>query len=111
MNTGDGQLTAIHTLNVVVEEGKALSELTKDFVIYPQLLKNVGVSNKDAIMCHEGLLAKIKELETSLNGNGRILVRASGTEQLVRVMVEATTLDICEKIASTLVDYINYISY
>ena len=111
LNTGDGQLTAIHTLNVVAEENKTLSELAKDLVIYPQVLKNVGVSNKDAIMAHEGLLEKIKEIEKELNGNGRILVRASGTEQLVRVMVEAQTIEICEKIASTLVEYINRLSY
>ena len=48
--------------NVVAEENKTLSELAKDLVIYPQVLKNVGVSNKDAIMAHEGLLEKIKEI-------------------------------------------------
>ena len=111
LNTGDGQLTAIRTLNVVANEGKLLKELAKDFVVYPQVLKNVGVSNKDAIMKHEGLLAKIKESEAGLNGNGRILVRASGTEQLVRVMVEAKDLDTCNKIAAVIVDYINNISY
>ena len=111
LNTGDGQLTAIHTLNVLGETGKSLKELASDYVIYPQVLKNVGVSNKEAIIQHVGLKELIAKLEGELNGNGRILVRPSGTEQLVRVMVEAKSLDICEKIADELVKYVNGLSY
>lgn len=111
LNTGDGQLTAIHTLNVLAAERKPLKELVEDFVIYPQVLKNVPVSNKDAVMAHAGLKAMCKELEDSLNGNGRILVRASGTEQLVRVMVEAKTLDICNEISTKLVDFIKKLNW
>lgn len=111
LNTGDGQLTAIHTLNVMAEEKKSLKDLVSDFVIYPQVLKNVGVSNKDAIINHQGLKELIASLEAELKGNGRILVRPSGTEQLVRVMVEASSIDICESISSQLVKYINGLSY
>ena len=111
LNTGDGMLTAIHTLNVIANEKKSLKELLVNIVEYPQVLKNVGVSNKDAVMADEFLKNKIKELEDSLNGNGRILVRPSGTEQLVRVMVEAENLEICENIADTLVDLVNELSY
>lgn len=111
LNTGDGQLTAIHTLNILAEEHQSIEELAKDFYIYPQVLKNVVVSNKEAIMENEGLLALIHDLELSLLGNGRILVRPSGTEQLIRVMVEATSLQICNDICNRVVDYVENLNY
>lgn len=111
LNTGDGELTAIHTLNVICAEKASLKQLNKDFVKYPQVLKNVGVSNKDAVMENKDLKNLIKTLEASLNGDGRILVRPSGTEQLVRVMVEAKNIEICEKISSQLVSFVNGLSY
>lgn len=111
LNTGDGELTAIHTLNVICAEKASLKQLNKDFVKYPQVLKNVGVSNKDAVMENKDLKNLIETLEASLNGDGRILVRPSGTEQLVRVMVEAKNIEICEKISSQLVSFVNGLSY
>lgn len=111
LNTGDGMLTAIHTLNVICEEKASLKELNKDFVKYPQVLKNVGVSNKDAIMENAELKELINSLETDLNGDGRILVRPSGTEQLVRVMVEAKNIETCEQVAAKLVAFVNELSY
>jgi len=111
LNTGDGMLTAIHTINVILAKKKSLHDLVNEFKVYPQVLQNVGVSNKEAIMSHHGLLDLIKKLSDSLNGNGRILVRPSGTEQLVRVMVEAGDIDTCKAIAGELVNYINGISY
>lgn len=111
LNTGDGQLTAIHTLNVICAEKASLKELNSCFVKYPQVLKNVGVSNKDAIMENKDLKDLINELEAGLNGDGRILVRPSGTEQLVRVMVEAKNIEICETIAEKLVSFVNELSY
>lgn len=111
LNTGDGQLTAIHLLNVLAEEKKTIKELSKDLIIFPQTLKNIVVPNKEVIMEHQGLKDFIKEQEKTLNGDGRILVRSSGTEQLIRVMVEATDIKICNEITDKIVAYINYISY
>jgi len=111
LNTGDGMLTAIHTLNVIAQKGKSLKKLLSNYVEYPQVLKNVGVSNKDAVMQDPDLNKKISELEASLKGNGRILVRPSGTEQLVRVMVEAKDIKTCEEIANVLVKLVNELSY
>ena len=111
LNTGDGMLTAIHTLNVMCAENSSLKQLNADFVKYPQVLQNVGVSNKEAIMENQDLKNRIKALEDGLNGDGRILVRPSGTEQLVRVMVEAKSIDICKSIAGELVSFINGLSY
>ena len=111
LNTGDGMLTAIHTLNVICAENASLKQLNADFVKYPQVLQNVGVSNKEAIMENEDLKKRIKDLEDGLNGDGRILVRPSGTEQLVRVMVEAKSIEICKSIAGELVSFINGLSY
>ncbi len=111
LNTGDGMLTAIHTLNVMCAENASLKKLNADFVKYPQVLQNVGVSNKEAIMENKDLKKRIKALEDGLNGDGRILVRPSGTEQLVRVMVEAKSIEICKSIASELVSFINGLSY
>ena len=111
LNTGDGMLTAIHTLNVICAENASLKQLGADFVKYPQVLQNVGVSNKEAIMENADLKNRIKELEDSLNGDGRILVRPSGTEQLVRVMVEAKDIKTCNDIAGQLVAFINELSY
>ena len=111
LNTGDGMLTAIHTLNVIAAENASLKQLNADFVKYPQVLQNVGVSNKEAIMENEDLKSRIKALEASLNGDGRILVRPSGTEQLVRVMVEAKDIVTCKEIAGELVSFINELSY
>lgn len=111
LNTGDGMLTAIHTLNVMCAENASLKQLNADFVKYPQVLQNVGVSNKEAIMENVDLKNRIKVLEDGLNGDGRILVRPSGTEQLVRVMVEAKSIEVCKSIAGELVSFINGLSY
>ena len=107
LNTGDGLLTMIKILNCIAYEKKDVKELLKPLTIYPQLLKNVVVPNKDAILNHVGFNNCIKKLEEELNDNGRILVRASGTEPLIRVMCEAASLEICHKICDELVNYIN----
>ena len=109
LNTGDGVLTMIHTLNVIATEGKDLKELVAKLKIYPQSLKNVMVTNKEAVLSNAGFKAKIKELEDALQGNGRILVRASGTEPKIRVMCEAPTQEECDKITSVLSAYVEEI--
>ena len=109
LNTGDGVLTMIHTLNVMANEQKSLKELVAKLKIYPQSLRNVMVTNKEAVLSNPGFKAKIKELEESLNGNGRILVRASGTEPKIRVMCEAPTQEQCDEITSVLASYVEEI--
>ena len=109
LNTGDGVLTMIHTLNVIATEGKDLKGLVAKLKIYPQSLKNVMVTNKEAVLSNAGFKAKIKELEDALQGNGRILVRASGTEPKIRVMCEAPTQEECDEITSVLSAYVEEI--
>lgn len=96
LNTGDGLLSAIKVMNILVEENKSLDELVKNLHILPQLLKNEVVVNKAAVMESDELKAIICEVQNELGENGRILVRPSGTEQLIRVMVEAETKELCE---------------
>ena len=109
MNTGSGLLTMIKVLDIITEEDKNVSELLKPLIIYPQCLKNVTVINKEAILSHTGFKDLENKLNSSLNGNGRILVRPSGTEPLIRVMVEAESLKLCEDICNQLVEYIEEI--
>lgn len=105
-NTGDGLLTALKLLEVMKHTGKTLKELCEDLFIYPQLLINVEVKDKHAALEDEGLLNEVKNVEETLGNEGRILVRPSGTEPLVRVMVEARTDELCEKYVNQVVDYI-----
>jgi len=107
LNTGDGILSAIKILMMMKETKKSLLELVEGLTIYPQKLRNVAVRNKEYILNHDGLKKLIVKLENEvLKGNGRILLRASGTESLIRVMCEAETNDICENVVNTLVDFI-----
>ena len=107
LNTGDGILTAIKVMTIMHETKKSLKELLEGLTIYPQKLRNVVVRNKDYVLEHNGLKQLIKDLEaTVLKGNGRILLRASGTESLIRVMCEAETYEICEQICNEIVAYI-----
>lgn len=94
--TGDGMLSAVQLANIVVEKGQTLADLASEMPKYPQLLKNIRVEDKNAMMTNEAIVAVIAEVETEMNGKGRVLVRPSGTEPLVRVMVEAETEQLCE---------------
>ncbi|HFR3798003.1 TPA: phosphoglucosamine mutase [Streptococcus suis] len=91
--TGDGQLTAVQLTKVMKETGKTLSELAAEVTIYPQKLVNIRVENsmKDKAMDVPAIAAIIEKMEAEMAGNGRILVRPSGTEPLLRVMAEAPT--------------------
>lgn len=102
-NTGDGQFSALKALEVMKVKQQPLSRLTEAVMIYPQLLQNVAVSDKKQVLEDENLLALIQRLSTELGDSGRILVRASGTENLVRVMVEAETDELCQSIVDTVV--------
>jgi phosphoglucosamine mutase len=87
--TGDGVLTGLHLLAEMKRTGKSLNELTKVMQIFPQLLINVPNVDKTRVDSDEAIQALVAEAEAELAGTGRVLLRASGTEPLVRVMVEA----------------------
>ena len=95
--TGDGLLSGIQLLHVLKQTGKKLSELASEVTTYPQKLENIRVTNKHTAMNDEEIKAVIKEVEEELGDEGRVLVRPSGTEALVRVMVEAPTDEEVEK--------------
>ena len=104
--TGDGILTSLKIMEVMMARKMPLSKLAEPVKIYPQELQNVKVVDKALVMENAKLLSKIKELETKLGDRGRILLRPSGTEPLIRVMVEAETKDMCKEYASELVSVI-----
>lgn len=94
--TGDGILTAIKMMEVMLEKKMTLSELAAPVTIYPQVLKNIRVKDKPAAKSDPDVQAEISRIELELGETGRILVRESGTEPVLRVMVEAPQKDICE---------------
>lgn len=93
--TGDGILTAIMIAEEVCDTKKTLSELCENVLVYPQYTKNVRVNSKAAAVSDEAVLAAVKEAEAEIAGEGRVLLRQSGTEPVVRIMVEAKTYDDC----------------
>ncbi|MDK2780268.1 MAG: phosphoglucosamine mutase [Trichococcus sp.] len=104
--TGDGLLTGIQLLNVMKQTGKKLSELADEVTLYPQELVNVRVSKKDGVMEIPAVKAVIEEVETEMAGKGRILVRPSGTEPLLRVMAEAETDEKCHDYVMRIVNVV-----
>lgn len=104
--TGDGLMTALKLLSIMVEEGKSLKELGKDLFIYPQLLVNVQVQDKNRTMESAALKEQIDQVAAELGDEGRILVRPSGTEPLVRVMVEAKSDQLCHDYVYRIIDFI-----
>ncbi len=106
MTTGDGQLAALQLLSILAQSGRRASELASAVTRYPQVLLNVRVGGNDekkAIMESPLLGEAIRKAEAGLGGNGRVLVRASGTEPLIRVMVEAGSEQSARETAETLV--------
>ena len=101
--TGDGILTAVKLANIIKTSGKSLEELAGEVSIYPQKLVNIKVIDKKSAMEDVEILAECEKVEKELEGNGRILLRASGTENLIRVMVEASSDELtnkyCEQVA------------
>lgn len=102
--TGDGILTALMIMEAMLEKKTKLSELVKDLRIYPQLLVNVRVKDKTAALEDEDVKKAAKEVEEELGSDGRLLLRTSGTEPLVRVMVEAETDEACKLYTGRIVD-------
>lgn len=109
--TGDGLLTAIKVMEVMIAKKVTLSELTKGFVKYPQLLVNVKVTSKKEVNEDPDVQAEVKKVADALGDTGRILVRESGTEPLIRVMVEAKTDEECEKYVYQVVNLIKSKGY
>lgn len=95
--TGDGIMTSLRVMEVLNAEREKLSELARPVVRYPQQLINVHVADKKAVMEAKYVTAAIHKAQEFLEGNGRVLVRASGTEPLIRVLAEAPTDELCEK--------------
>lgn len=104
--TGDGLLTALKLLEVMHKTKRGILELSEGLKIYPQLLVNVPVKDKEAAMQDAAVLREVEKVNEELCGNGRILVRPSGTEPLVRVMVEAETDELCSRYVYQIVDLI-----
>ena len=96
-NTGDGLLTAIKVMEAVTETKQPLSVLASGMTMYPQVLKNVIVTDKDETLNCPEVQAAVRKAEEELGDNGRVLLRKSGTEPLLRVMSEATTKELCEE--------------
>ena len=105
-NTGDGILTAIKIMEVILEKKMPLSKLASPVKIYPQVLKNVRVKSKPEAQNDADVQASVQSVADSLGDTGRILVRESGTEPLIRVMVEAETMEECEKYVDAVIDVI-----
>ncbi|MFB1052098.1 phosphoglucosamine mutase [Paraliobacillus sp. JSM ZJ581] len=106
ITTGDGMLTALQLVNVMKETGKKLSELASEMEKFPQVLKNVKVIDKQQALVHPRIQEVIAKAEEQMGDDGRVLVRPSGTEPLVRVMVEAPTIERCNEVADEVVQTI-----
>lgn len=102
--TGDGILTSLMLMEVIMEKKQSLAKLCEAVKIYPQLLKNVRVTDKKTARENPAVLKAVEEVTAALGTDGRILVRESGTEPVIRVMVEASTDEICEKYVNQVVD-------
>ena len=104
--TGDGILTSLKLMEVILEKKESLAKLADEVRIYPQVLENVRVRDKEEAKADRDVQAEVKKVADALGDTGRILVRPSGTEPLIRVMVEAPTDEICEKYVAQVVDMI-----
>jgi len=109
--TGDGVLTSLMIMETILGRKVKLSELFNSLTIYPQLLVNVKVSSKDAVMNDADVLKLNDDIAAELGDDGRLLLRQSGTEPVIRVMVEAATDELCEKYVYKMVDLIKAKGY
>lgn len=104
--TGDGLLTGLQLVNIMKRTGRKLSELAAEMKVYPQQLVNVRVTDKHAVTDNSRIAGVIAEVEKEMAGNGRVLVRPSGTEPLVRVMVEAPSEEECQRHVERIADVV-----
>ena len=110
-NTGDGILTSLKLVQVMLDKKKKLSELSKPVRIYPQVLKNIKVKDKEAAQNDPEVKAAVEKVAAQLGDTGRILLRESGTEPLIRVMVEAESQEICEQLVDEVIALIRARGY
>ena len=103
-NTGDGILTAMKIMQVMLDKKAPLSKLAEPVVVYPQVLRNARVTDRDEAMQNEVFQNAIEEVTAALGDTGRLLVRKSGTEPLLRVMVEAPTEELCQEHVNRMLD-------
>ncbi len=101
--TGDGMLTAIKVMQAMLDQKKTLSDLVRDMVAYPQVLKNVRVSDKQTALDNPAVQASVQAVAQELGDEGRILLRKSGTEPVLRVMVEAPSHAQCERLTAQVI--------
>lgn len=104
--TGDGILTSLKMMECMIAKKLPMSKLCDGFSFYPQTLKNVRVKSKPEALNDADVKNKVDEVAGCLGKDGRILVRASGTEQLIRVMVEAASKEICDQYVDEVIDVI-----
>lgn len=104
--TGDGILTALSILALAAQRKVVLSNLAEIFRSFPQVLTNVPVRHKEAALSDPMVISAMRRAEAQLGERGRLLVRASGTEELVRVMAEADTMELAQEIVTSLVTLI-----
>ena len=104
--TGDGILTSLKMMEVMLAKGKPMSELAAPVVFYPQVLKNVRVTSKPEAQNDPDVQAQVQKVAEELGDDGRILVRESGTEPVIRVMVEAGSNELCEELVDSVIDVI-----
>jgi len=105
-NTGDGLLTSLKMMEVMLAKKQTLSELSKGLTIYPQVLKNVRVADKKQAQDDPAVQKAVAQVAEKLGQTGRILVRESGTEPVIRVMVEAPTREACESYVNQVIQVI-----
>jgi phosphoglucosamine mutase len=102
--TGDGILTSLKVMEVIIEKKQTLGKLASEVEIFPQVLKNVRVLDKKAAQDDPEVQAEVKKVADALGDDGRILLRQSGTEPVVRVMVEAATEELCGKYVDQVIE-------
>ncbi|MCQ2489295.1 MAG: phosphoglucosamine mutase, partial [Clostridia bacterium] len=103
-HTGDGLITAIMMMNILVDTQLPLSVLAEGVRMYPQVLKNVVVDDKDGTLNDPAVMAAVTKCTNELGDNGRVLLRKSGTEPLLRVMAEAGSDNECEEKVDAIID-------
>ena len=101
--TGDGLLTSLKIMEIMIAKGCPISKLASELTIFPQVLVNLNVQDKQAVLKDKDVAACIDDIRKVLGKNGRVLVRASGTEPLIRVMIEAETKETCDRFAERIV--------
>ena len=105
-STGDGLITAIKIMDVFIDSKLPSSRLADGMTVYPQITENVRVLDKDAVLSDPEILSLKEEAESMLSDRGRLLLRKSGTEPVIRVMCEAEEKALCEKVVRLLADKI-----